>query len=644
MCMKKTYLLTTLLAATIAVSAQSPGGVSTGLKQWVKANASSNLDTNVVNFGLDTVVNIWTYSNDGTKTYTASGNARPKLRYNTLNFLPTLEFDGSGFLQGPNGANAPLTAGDDDYSVFAVWLSSSAASYQRVWTQKNSVFGDAGDGASLSTWNDGRYGNQIEKSPYDHTIQRAYTANTWRISQLNLLNQATNDLEIIDNGNLSSGGTAYNTDPLNVDGAALRTLATSYNHIGARNGQYDEALTGNVAEIIIYENSISSTDRSKIFSYLALKYGINIATSFLASDGTTIWNATTNATYNNDVFGIGLDNGSGLNATTANSINNGTGAGNGISGRGNIVLSNASALSDLEFMLTGHNNAALTETTSDLPATATGSQRLVREWKIQHTGNLGTVNISFDLAGITTTGVVGTVTDFKLMVDEDGDGDFTTGTVSFYTPASFTGTRMNFAGITLNNNVVYSFITKALGALPVSWKSFEAKVTGNNVALSWNVSNNADADYYEVEHAADGVNFTTVGKISNVATVSSYNFTHADVAAGKNYYRIRQVDENGRATYSKVIDVTVKGDAFGIKLLSNPVRTAYAELEIAAPKADVIITELWSVAGTRIATSQQTVVAGKNRIRVPMDRASTGNYIIKVKVGDTNQTIQVVKL
>ncbi|MDX1937254.1 MAG: hypothetical protein SFU21_09050, partial [Flavihumibacter sp.] len=340
--MKKTYLLTTLLAATIAVSAQSPGGVSTGLKQWVKANASSNLDTNVVNFGLDTVVNIWTYSNDGTKTYTASGNARPKLRYNTLNFLPTLEFDGSGFLQGPNGANAPLTAGDDDYSVFAVWLSSSAASYQRVWTQKNSAFGDAGDGASLSTWNDGRYGNQIEKSPYDHTIQRAYTANTWRISQLNLLNQATNDLEIIDNGNLSSGGTAYNTDPLNVDGAALRTLATSYNHIGARNGQYDEALTGNVAEIIIYENSISSTDRSKIFSYLALKYGINIATSFLASDGTTIWNATTNATYNNDVFGIGLDNGSGLNATTANSINNGTGAGNGISGRGNIVLSNAS--------------------------------------------------------------------------------------------------------------------------------------------------------------------------------------------------------------------------------------------------------------------------------------------------------------
>lgn len=644
MCMKKTYLLTTLLAASIAVSAQTPGGVSTGLKQWVKANASTALDTNVVNFGLDTVVNIWTYSNDGTKTYTASGNARPKLRYNTLNFLPTLEFDGGGFLQGPTGSNAPLTAGDDDYSVFAVWFSSSASSYQRVWTQKNSSFTDVGDGAALATWNDGRYGHQIEKSPYDHTIQRAYTANTWRISQLNLLNQATNDLEIIDNGNLSSGGTAYNTDPLGVDGAALRTLVTSFNHIGARNGQYDEALTGNVAEIIIYENSISSTDRSKIFSYLALKYGINIATSFLASDATTIWDATANASFNNDVFGIGLDNGSGLSAASANSINNGTGAGNGISGRGNIVLSNPSALADLEFMLTGHNSGALTEISTDLPVTATGSQRLVREWKIQHTGNVGTINLSFDLAGITTTGVVGTVTDFKLMVDEDGDGDFTTGTVSFYTPANFTGTRMNFAGITLNNNVVYSFITKALGALPVSWKSFEAKATGDNVSLSWSVSNNADADYYEVEHAADGINFQTVGKVSNSAAVSAYNFTHNNVTAGKNHYRIRQVDENGRATYSKVVDVTVKGDAFGIKLLSNPVRTAYAELEITAPKADVIVTELWSVAGNRIATAQQIVVAGKNRVRVPMDRASTGNYIIKVKVGDTNQTIQVVKL
>jgi hypothetical protein len=52
---------------------------------------------------------------------------------------------------------------------------------------------------------------------------------------------------------------------------------------------------GKYAEIIGYEDTLSDTERQKVESYLALKYGITLdqstAQDYLASDGTVVWNA-----------------------------------------------------------------------------------------------------------------------------------------------------------------------------------------------------------------------------------------------------------------------------------------------------------------------------------------------------------------
>jgi hypothetical protein len=132
--------------------------------------------------------------------------------------------------------------------------------------------------------------------------------------------------------------------------------------------------------------------------------------------------------------------------------------------------------------------------------------------------------------------------------------------------------------------------------------------------------------------------------VANNAQVKAYSFTHTNVAGGKHYYRIRQVDLDGKAGYSSVADVTVKAAALSIRLLSNPVSKNYAEIEINSVASVNASIELWSLAGQRVSVQQQGIGAGTNTLRLPMSGLPKGNYLLKVKVNDIVQTLQVSKL
>jgi hypothetical protein len=50
------------------------------------------------------------------------------------------------------------------------------------------------------------------------------------------------------------------------------------------------------------------------------------------------------------------------------------------------------------------------------------------------------------------------------------------------------------------------------------------------------------------------------------------------------------------------------------------------------------------VAGTKISTQQELIGMGLNMVKVPMDRAQPGNYVLKVTMKETTQIVQVIKL
>lgn len=121
--------------------------------------------------------------------------------------------------------------------------------------------------------------------------------------------------------------------------------------------------------------------------------------------------------------------------------------------------------------------------------------------------------------------------------------------------------------------------------LPVQLISFTATAQGAAVALAWHTASETSSDRFEVERSLDGGLF---GKLVAVAahgtTPVAHDYAYLDAAlppgARTLYYRLRQVDTDGTATYSPVRVVAVA--AARLAVFPSPARTS-ATLVGAAP-------------------------------------------------------------
>ncbi|MGH1434481.1 MAG: hypothetical protein ACRBG0_08485, partial [Lewinella sp.] len=179
--------------------------------------------------------------------------------------------------------------------------------------------------------------------------------------------------------------------------------------VGANNstgtGGDDAGFTGTVGEFIAYNRNLSPTERRRVDSYMAIKYGITLdqttVADYLDSDASVIWNTAANTGYNDDIAGIARDDASALLQKQSKSINpssvitiyNGDQSG-GLPVNNAVNVSTFGA--DKEFMLWGHNGNNATYTTAYTPNTflpAAGYFHMGRIWKVQETGTVGIVTI-----------------------------------------------------------------------------------------------------------------------------------------------------------------------------------------------------------------------------------------------------------
>lgn len=112
-----------------------------------------------------------------------------------------------------------------------------------------------------------------------------------------------------------------------------------------------------------------------------------------------------------------------------------------------------------------------------------------------------------------------------------------------------------------------------LGAvvLPLRFLSFTASPVNRTVVLNWTTANENLNGLFEVQYSIDGIHFITLTTLSpNGQLNNTYQWTHNNVANGKNYYRIKY-SELGNQNYSATRIVSV---AIGtrITLYPNPVK------------------------------------------------------------------------
>ncbi len=97
--------------------------------------------------------------------------------------------------------------------------------------------------------------------------------------------------------------------------------------------------------------------------------------------------------------------------------------------------------------------------------------------------------------------------------------------------------------------------------IPVSFTGISARYTGDKIKISWNTAQEINNHHFEVQHSTTGNGFVTIGTVAaaGLALGSSYSFDHPDYVMGRNYYRIKQVDIDGTASYTTIVSVLVDG-------------------------------------------------------------------------------------
>ncbi len=119
--------------------------------------------------------------------------------------------------------------------------------------------------------------------------------------------------------------------------------------------------------------------------------------------------------------------------------------------------------------------------------------------------------------------------------------------------------------ITLTNVTSFSPFTIGSYEIPMSvvWSAFVANRVAHAVVLRWSTVMEYNNNRFEVERSVDGYVFntlTTKPAAGNSSTLNHYEFIDQEVSDNTTYYyRIRQIDNDGKFEFSKVIALPETG-------------------------------------------------------------------------------------
>jgi hypothetical protein len=202
--------------------------------------------------------------------------------------------------------------------------------------------------------------------------------------------------------------------------------------------------------------------------------------------------------------------------------------------------------------------------------------------------------------------------------------------------------------VTLNG--ITDFSTWTLGdiskPLPVELVSFTAVKNGNNAILNWSTATEKDSRGFEVQVSEDAREFRTLGFVEsrNGNTTQQYSFTDTEKGkSGVRYYRLKQIDQDGTASFSGPKAVRFENLKLQVSTYPNPFSNEL-NLNIQATQAETATITITDLAGKTVFMKQVKVEKGGNVITVGLDAShAAGIYLLTTDVAGERISTKLIK-
>ena len=184
----------------------------------------------------------------------------------------------------------------------------------------------------------------------------------------------------------------------------------------------------------------------------------------------------------------------------------------------------------------------------------------------------------------------------------------------------------------LKDYSINNFTFNGTVALPIELLSFSGKVEKLTTRLFFSTATEVDNDYFSIERSTNSRDFSEIGQVKGAGTSyvpQAYTYTDANPLPGKNYYRLRQVDFDGRFSYSPVITATF-GEAHQMTLAPLPA-TQTLNIQFQTPSNEGGSWQVFDMSGRRLLSGEilaETVEQPVNIAKLPV-----GAYVLRLMVG-----------
>lgn len=170
--------------------------------------------------------------------------------------------------------------------------------------------------------------------------------------------------------------------------------------------------------------------------------------------------------------------------------------------------------------------------------------------------------------------------------------------------------------------------------LPIELVRFVAQCDGDEILVRWTTWTETNNDFFTLERSLNGTDFEMVDVVEGAGNSNqpiSYEISDYTPYSGTSYYRLKDTDFAGKATYSDVIAVTCGEGGTDFNFVNAyEVNNTDIVVQFTGNENEDYTILLYDAAGKRVLDHNGVSVGGMNKIQLPTGDIAKGIYIINL--------------
>lgn len=183
------------------------------------------------------------------------------------------------------------------------------------------------------------------------------------------------------------------------------------------------------------------------------------------------------------------------------------------------------------------------------------------------------------------------------------------------------------------------------GSLPVTFSAFEINCAQEGAGVNWTTASEKNSDYFNIEKSTDGKTFQSVATVhaaGNSNMKIHYEWIDHSYTTSS-YYRIREVDLDGKYIYSSVIFASCQMEEVqNANVFPNPA-TNFLNYKVDLPHAGIIAADVLDCAGNAVLSENFDAAPGMNISSLDVRILREGFYVLILHYDNKVTRIKFIK-